>query len=160
MKRPPRNGRLFSFQPRDQTVEFAARAHAFYAFAQIDVALHHRRAIKKTYREDPRKAEPILKRNPPMRKLLIPALAAAALAGAAAPAFADAVTIRVSAEGLDFAHASDIAAMKGRIDTAVRKACNSSSLAARYSNEAVDACVADGTAKALAELDARLAGQS
>lgn len=92
-----------------------------------------------------------------MRKFLAPLFAAAAIAGAASPAFADAVTIRVSADGLDFNHAADIAAMKDRIDVAVRKACKAPTAAGRKSEEAVDACVADGTAKALAALDARLA---
>lgn len=92
-----------------------------------------------------------------MRKLLIPALAAAAaLAGAATPAFADAVTIRVSAEGLDLSRASDIVTMKERIDAAVRRACNKSASLGKYSSNSVGECVADGTAKAMAELDARV----
>ena len=47
--------------------------------------------------------------------------------------------------------------MKDRIDTAVSKACSKPSILAYSSLESVDACIADGTAKALAELDAKLA---
>lgn len=92
-----------------------------------------------------------------MRKLLPHLIIATALlAGAAAPALAGEVTIRVSADGLDLSRTSDIVTMKKRIDTAVHKACAKSALSF-YSADAMDDCVADGTAKALAELDARLA---
>jgi UrcA family protein len=96
-----------------------------------------------------------------MRKLLPTlTLAAIALAGASAPAMAGEVTIRVSAEGLDLTRTTDILTMKARIDSAVGKACNKAGIAGRYGALAVDECIADGTAKALAELDARLADQS
>lgn len=90
-----------------------------------------------------------------MHKLLIPVLAAAVFAGA--PAHAGEVTIAVSSDGLDLTRAADIAAMKDRIDVAVNKACAKSGMAARFGAEAVDECVTDGTAKALAALDVRLA---
>jgi len=96
-----------------------------------------------------------------MRKLFTPLFAAilgvAALAGAAVPATAGEVTIRVSADGLDLTRATDIVAMKGRIDVAVSKACSKTEVSERFGTVAVADCVADGTAKAMAELDARVA---
>lgn len=91
-----------------------------------------------------------------MRKLFTPLLAAAALAGAATPALAGEVTIRVSADGLDLTRATDIVAMKDRIDVAVNKACSKSEVGERFGSAAVEDCVADGTAKAMAELDAKV----
>ena len=90
-----------------------------------------------------------------MQKLLIPVLTAAVLAGT--PAYAGEVTIAVSSDGLDLTRAADIAAMKDRIDVAVNKACAKPGMAARFGAEAVDECVTDGTAKALAALDVQLA---
>ncbi|WEK45236.1 MAG: UrcA family protein [Candidatus Andeanibacterium colombiense] len=96
-----------------------------------------------------------------MRKLLITALIAAGVAGSvAAPAVANDVTIRVSADGLDLTRASDIITMKGRIDTSVRRACNKAAALGNFSSLSIGECVADGTAKAMAELDARVAPQS
>ncbi|MBO9602068.1 MAG: UrcA family protein [Novosphingobium sp.] len=95
-----------------------------------------------------------------MRKFIIAALAAATCAGFAAPALASDVTIRVSAQGLDLTRASDIVTMKSRIDTAVRRACSKSAALEGFSSLAIGQCVSDGTAKAMAELDARVASQS
>jgi len=92
-----------------------------------------------------------------MRKLFTPFFAAATLAGAAVPATAGEVTIRISADGLDFTRASDIVAMKDRIDVAVNKACSKPELGNHFGSVAVSDCVADGTAKAMAELDAKVA---
>lgn len=74
------------------------------------------------------------------------------------PLAAGEVTIRVSADNLDFSDAADVETMKERIDVAVARACNTRSRTSFYGAKSVDACIADGTAKALAELDKRLAG--
>ena len=92
-----------------------------------------------------------------MRAFILPVAAAITLAGAASPALAGEVSIRISAEGLDLTRTADIVAMKDRIDTAVGKACGKPAIAGLYGSEAVEDCIADGTAKALAELDAKLA---
>lgn len=96
-------------------------------------------------------------RNPAVL-VLKSALAAVALAGAAMPLTAGEVTIRVSADNLDFSDSADVETMKERIDVAVTRACNTRSRTSFYGAKAVDACIVDGTAKAMAELEKRLAG--
>lgn len=96
-------------------------------------------------------------RNPAIL-VLKSAIAAVALAGAAMPLSAGEVRIVVSADNIDFSDAADVEVMKERIDVAVTRACNTRSRTSFYGAKAVDACIADGTAKALAELDKRLAG--
>ena len=86
-----------------------------------------------------------------MRKILLFVLAAATFAGAS-PAIAAEVTIRISLEGLDVADPADELAILDRIDSAVSSRCKSGMLI--FAREAVAECKADGTAKALAELEA------
>ena len=90
-----------------------------------------------------------------MRKLLIPVFAAATLAGLSAPATAGEVTIRINLADLDLAKPADVDAVKERINTQVAKACNRSAISLPYDSNAVQECIADGTAKALKQLDAK-----
>ena len=92
-----------------------------------------------------------------MRSMLLPF--AAVMFIAAVPATAGEVTVSVSTEGLNLARSADIATMKGRIDVAVKRACNKPTTAARFGAAAVDECITDGTTKALAALDAQLAAE-
>lgn len=92
-----------------------------------------------------------------MRKLFVPLFAATMIAAVPAPALAGEVTITISSAGLDLTRAADIATMKQRIDVAVNKACTKATTLSQVGSEAVDECVTDGRAKALAALDAKLA---
>ena len=90
-----------------------------------------------------------------MRKLVSFALAAV-LAGTAAPAMADEVTIRIDLGTLDIADPADDAAIRDRIVTEVNKACKGPG-ASFQGVGAVEHCKADGTEKAFDELEARRA---
>jgi len=92
-----------------------------------------------------------------MRKLFIPVLAAASLAGVSAPAAAAEVTFAISYADLDLSNPADVAVMKDRIDAAVARACGRASIASLYGSQAVMDCKADGKTKALELLDARRA---
>lgn len=81
---------------------------------------------------------------------------AATLAGAASPAIANEVTIKIDLGELDIANPSDDAAIRDRIAAQVNKACN------RFrpvlsSSGAIEDCKADGIGKALDEVEARRA---
>ncbi|AKH43080.1 UrcA family protein [Altererythrobacter atlanticus] len=91
-----------------------------------------------------------------MRRLLSATLAAAFLAGAAAPATAEDLRIRIDLGQLDIANPADVEAIKDRIEIAVSRACAE---AVRFPAEvrSIADCKADGTAKAFAEVDARRA---
>ena len=92
-----------------------------------------------------------------MRKLSTAVFTVAALTAALSPATAAEITIRVSGAGLDFTDEADVAVMKDRIEVAVAKACDSRAFATTYGTRAVNDCVEDGKAKALAALDSKLA---
>lgn len=96
-----------------------------------------------------------------MRSMLLPFACAvlASVPAAATTERTEQVTISVSAEGLDFARAADIATMKDRIDVAVKRACKTPAAVIRSGSVAIDECIADGTAKAMAALDAQLAAE-
>tara|TARA_A100001391_G_scaffold7621_5_gene4892 strand:+ start:4116 stop:4409 length:294 start_codon:yes stop_codon:yes gene_type:complete len=85
-----------------------------------------------------------------MKKFLIASLTAVVATTSVAAAAADEVQIAISHEGLDLTKASDVAEMRSRIETAVATAC---AKASRSSQRA--ACVRDGTAKAMSQLEAR-----
>ncbi|WP_336978754.1 UrcA family protein [Altererythrobacter fulvus] len=91
-----------------------------------------------------------------MRKFILPLLAVATLAGAATPALAGEVTIRVRMDGIDFTDPASLDTAKDRIDSAVSRACKMPAMFRFYGKQAVEDCVADGKAKALNELEARL----
>ncbi len=91
-----------------------------------------------------------------MRQMLLPFAVTMFVCAAVTPAVAGEVTVTVSTEGLDFTRSADVAAMKDRIDVAVKRACTRPTAAARFGAEAIDECVSDGTTKALAALDAQL----
>lgn len=95
-----------------------------------------------------------------MRKFILPLLAAAGIAGAAAPALAGEVTIRVRMEGLDLADPASVDTAKDRIDSAVSRACRMPAMFRFYGKQAVEDCIADGKAKALSELEAILPSES
>ncbi len=90
-----------------------------------------------------------------MRKLSILVLAAATLAGVSAPAAADEVTIRVSYADLNIADDADVAVLKQRIHEAADKACSRAETSSLHNLRSINDCVAEGTAKALAQLNAR-----
>lgn len=91
-----------------------------------------------------------------MRKFILPLLAAATVAGAATPALAGEVTVRVRMAGLDLSDPAAVDTAKDRIDTAVSRACRMPAMFRFYGKQAVEDCVTDAKAKALNELEAML----
>ena len=85
-----------------------------------------------------------------MKKILIASLTAVVATTSVAAAAAEEVQIAISHEGLDLTKASDVAVMRDRIETTVASAC---AKATRPSQR--QACVRDGTAKAMGQLEAR-----
>ena len=85
-----------------------------------------------------------------MKKFLIASLTAVIATTSVAATASDQVQIAISHEGLDLTKASDVAVMRDRIDTAVATAC---AKVIRLSER--EACVRDGTAKAMKQLEAR-----
>ena len=84
-----------------------------------------------------------------MKKFLIASLTAV-VATTSVAATAEEVQIAISHEGLDLSKAADVAVMQGRIESAVASACAK----ATHSSQR-EACVRDGTAKAMGQLEAR-----
>lgn len=95
-----------------------------------------------------------------MRKFILPLLAAAtvaaSVAGAATPAVAGEVTVRVRMAGLDLSDPAAVDTARDRIDSAVSRACRMPSMFRFYGKQAVEDCVTDAKAKALNELEAML----
>ena len=85
-----------------------------------------------------------------MKKILIASLSAALVIVPVSAASARGVSIAVSHEGLDLSNPADIETMKARIDEAVTNACAKIAVGSDRNY-----CVADGKAKAMAELTAR-----
>ncbi|HTN13325.1 MAG TPA: UrcA family protein [Sphingomonadaceae bacterium] len=95
-----------------------------------------------------------------MRKLAASFIAAVSIAGAATPALAGEVTIRVRMDGLDLSDPASVDTAKDRIDSAVSRACRMPAMFRFYGKQAVEDCVTDGKAKALNELEAILPAAS
>ncbi|MEN7536936.1 UrcA family protein [Aurantiacibacter flavus] len=85
-----------------------------------------------------------------MKKILIASLTAVIATTSVAATAADQVQIAISHDGLDLSKASDVAIMRDRIEAAVATAC---AKATRPSER--EACVRDGTEKAMSQLEAR-----
>ena len=92
-----------------------------------------------------------------MRKYLVSALAAFAVAGAAAPAMAKEVKISVSHADLDLSDPADVELLNTRIRVAARRACETPF--ANYSIAAIDArCKSDLIEAAKEEIQRKVEG--
>lgn len=90
-----------------------------------------------------------------MTKKLLSALAAGlTFAATTTPASAGEVTISINLEGIDLSNAQGLELAQERIERSVTRACRRSSLWQRplLALEAKEECIADGTSKALAQL--------
>jgi UrcA family protein len=81
-----------------------------------------------------------------MLKLVRPIIVAACIAGLAAPASADEVTVKVGYQDLDLADPDDVGILRDRLEGALRRACDEHPSRKPVPTQVSEACVASGLA--------------